>query len=126
MIKKIAGSIMFFSLIIAIPLAVMGITRVELGLPFQAFIRQVAIDSQSFGIKIPDIPKIEIDENTASILRSIISIVNNIVSFLNFIVVFLNAIISILLFLFTLIRNTIYLISNLATTHVVAVQIGII
>lgn len=87
MINKIIFSTFAICLFIAIPLAVMGYTKVELGEPFLALIQQVNKDLADFKIEIPDIPSIPLFENADGFL----AVINVLIKFVNIIIWLLNA-----------------------------------
>lgn len=108
MIKKIIFSLIFVCLIVAIPLAVMGIKKVELGEPFLAFIRVTADDAERWKLSIPEIPKIPVFSDASGfelVLNALIKFINVIIWLLNAIRSVINLIIGFLQFFFFLIKN---------------------
>lgn len=119
MIYRIVGVSMFFFCLIAIGLSLSGITHVDIGAPFLAFMNQCSRDLEAIKIEIPDIPQIPrwtvpVEEGS-DILTMLASIVNFFVFFgnmfvttLNIIVTMINVIIQLLQFLFIILRNIIH------------------
>lgn len=119
MIKKICFVLIAVSLFIAIPLALVGIKKVELGPSFIGFMNQVSEDLKGWEIKIPDIPKIPVYENADGfqlILNVMIKLVNVITSIINIVSSVLNIVIQVLQFICTLIWDLRYLVENMKAT----------
>ena len=97
MVRKIIYSTIFVCLCIAIPLAMMGYERVELGTPFLALMRSVNLDLENFKIAIPDIPTIPVIPSESSagndILSVLISIANGLIGFINVLINIINVLI---------------------------------
>jgi len=103
MIYKISCGALFLFLIIAIVLALNGITEVRLGADFTAFMRSVSITFDNWDyIKIPDIPSIPSPPNTEgwnAVVNVLTGIGNFFIGVLNFVIIILNGIKDILLFI---------------------------
>lgn len=110
MIRKISIILIFACLLIAIPLALMGYEKVELGGPFLAFMRTTSDDLNNYKITIPDIPKIPAFEEPKGlqvVLNFLVRVVNGLSTLLNVIIMVLNELIQLLEFFFLMIRNLI-------------------
>lgn len=108
MIKRIVACLLFFCLIIAIPLAIAGVERVELGGAFMALLRNTSKELNTYKIEIPNIPSIP-RLNSATgfmvVIDLLISFINGLVNLLNFVVMILNYVIQVLEFFCLLIKN---------------------
>lgn len=110
MIKRIIIGGFFFCLLIAIPLSFLGITRVELGGPFLAFLRATSIDLSKYKFEIPNIPSIPLSEQVGTgwdILRVFTNFVNFFVTVINAFINIFNIIITLFEFIGLLIKNLI-------------------
>lgn len=110
MIKKIVFSLLFVCLCIAIPLAIAGYTKVELGKSGLALLNITARDLENFKIEIPDIPaipKFNVDNGAVLVLNFLIDIVNGLSTLINFIVDILNIVIQFIQYVVILIKNII-------------------
>lgn len=121
MLKKIALSGILLCLFIAIPLALLGIRRVEIGTPFVTFMRTVSQDLQQYKIAIPTIPNIpSVDEFKGAwlILDVVIKFFNFIINICNFAITFMNVIIQFIQMLFIIIKRLITLKDTLEASAV--------
>lgn len=110
MIRKMTLSIIFVCLCIAIPLAMLGYKKVELGTPFLALMSTTTRDLNNYKVQIPDIPRIPLFENPEGILiviQFLIKVVNGLTALINVIILVVNYVIQILEFLVLLVRNLI-------------------
>lgn len=108
MIKRIGAFLILGCLLIAIPLAILGYEKVELGGPFLAVMNQTSKDLQNFKIAIPDIPKIPLFESPQGfelVLNFLIKVTNGISGVLNFLIMLINTIIQLLEFIFLMVKN---------------------
>lgn len=108
MIKKITIVSIFLCLLIAIPLSLLGIKKVEIGPAFMSFMNTCNKDLNSFKIAIPNIPKIPSPPNLNgfwAILNAFISFGNFIIGVFNVGITFLNIIIQLIEFLIIVIKN---------------------
>lgn len=102
MIYKISCSALFLFLIIAIVLALNGVTEVRLGADFNNFMSAVALRFQNWQWNIPSIPDIAKSpsaEGWWAVLNVLIDVANFFISVVNFIIVLLNAIKDVLVFI---------------------------
>lgn len=100
----------FLSLVIAIPLAVLGFKRVELGTAGMSLIKTTSIELNNFKIEIPSIPMIpqfKTPNGFELVLNFLIAVVNGLSTLVNFIITLLNIIIQLLEFIFLIIKNLI-------------------
>lgn len=105
MVKKICLTLILLSLFIAIPLAVLGVKKVDLGTGFLWFMQKVDSDLSKWSVSIPTIPLIEKFEDTSGwlvVLNFLITIWQAISVFLNIIISIINYIIQIIQFICTL------------------------
>lgn len=110
MIKKISISLIFLCLLIAIPLALMGYKKVELGTPGLALLRVSAIQLEQYKVEIPDIPQIPLFNAGGGwlvVLDFLIKVVNGLTTFINFLVDIFNYIIKIIEYIVIIIKNLI-------------------
>lgn len=110
MLKKISISLIFVCLLIAIPLALLGYEKVELGTPFMALMSNTSRQLESYKVSIPDIPMIPAFEEPQGILvvvQFLLKVVNGISTLLNVIIMVLNSLIQLLEFIFLLLKNLI-------------------
>ena len=117
MIRKMIFAGIFFCLCIAIPLAFMGIQKVEVGGPVMAFLKATSIDMSKWQLKIPDIPNIPLSENVegfALVLDLLARFVNMVIGWINGIVKIINIIINLIQYILTLLKNLITLKDTIA------------
>lgn len=110
MIKKISLSFIFVCLLIAIPLALLGYKKVELGSPFLALMANTTRQLEGYKVTIPDIPMIpafEEPEGIMVVVQFLLKVVNGISTLLNVIIMLLNSLIQLLEFIFLLLKNLI-------------------
>ena len=115
MIKKIALICTLVSLLIALPLAFMGIKYIKPGAPFLAFINGVVADLETWKFEIPDIPKIPYIDNPnffEGILNALYFIINVITRIGNFAIALSNVFIYVIQFIVALIKHIINLVKN--------------
>lgn len=108
MIKNVVIALFFFDLIIASMLIAFGISKVELGAPFMAFMRQCNSELLEFKLEIPNIPKIpnfDVGSGWLLILDFFINVVNGLSSLINVIINILNIVIQLMQFLYIIIKN---------------------
>lgn len=126
MFKKIVLSLVLVCLFIAIPLALMGYKKVELGEPFLAFMQNVSKELNDFKIAIPDIPSIPHFEGAtdggflevmSNILNALINFVNVIITVLNALSTIINIIIQLLQTIFIVIKQLIGFKDNVAANN---------
>ena len=113
MIKKIALSLILVCLFIAIPLAVIGIKKVELGSAFLGFMRQVSATYDKWDIAIPTIPtidKVSENNNWFLLLNAFIDVVNVFSRIVNILILILNIAIQLFQFVCSLLWEIIHLI----------------
>ena len=111
MVNKIIFSTFTICLFIAIPLAIMGYEKVELGEPFMAMISQVNNELNNFKIEIPDIPTIPIFENASGFL----AVLNVLIKFVNMIIWILNAFCDLINVILQLIQTIVLFVKALVT-----------
>lgn len=122
MIKRIIACGFLLCLFVAIPLALMGIEKVELGSPFLAFLKNCNRELNDFKIEIPNVPHIpnlDVQNDFLAFVNVVINFINGLVNVINFVVMFFNVIISVLQFLFILIKNLITFKDMLLTNPIV-------
>lgn len=110
MIKRIIAYLILFCLIIAVPLSLAGITRVELGGSFLALMKNTSRELNEFKIAIPSIPNIpKLDQvgGIWEVINVLVTFINGFVNVLNFLVTILNYAIQLIQFLVLLIKNMI-------------------
>lgn len=111
MLRRIVVSIIFISLLIAIPLSLMGYKQVELGTPFLALMKSVSRDLEEFKIAIPDIPNIPAFESGQSgwfdALNVLISIGNAFIGIINILSMITNVVISVIQVVVLVVKNLI-------------------
>lgn len=116
MINKICFSLFTLCMFIAIPLALAGFERVELGQDFLMFMSKCSIELDSYKIAIPEIPMIgSLDTNGdfwLNIVNGLINFVNFISRILNVLTTILNVIIQVLEFIIIVVKNLIALANN--------------
>ena len=113
MIKKIALSLILVCLFIAIPLAVVGVKKVDLGPAFIGFMRQVSATYDKWDIAIPTIPtidKVSENNNWFLLLNAFIDVVNICSRIVNILILILNVIIQLFQFICSLLWELIHLI----------------
>lgn len=115
MIKKICASLILISLFIALPLAAMGIKRVDLGPAFLSFMNRVSTDLEGWKVDIPSIPMLEpmTEGNNMDAVNFFVSFANFIFTILNVVILLLNVVIQLVQFICTLIWDLRLLIENL-------------
>lgn len=117
MIKKIIFAAIVLCLFIAIPLALLGITHVELGQPFMTFLRNCNIELNQYKVVIPNIPDIPSPPNPSGwllILNAFVAFANFFVRIINVFTSILSTVIQLFQFIFILIKNLITLKDTLA------------
>lgn len=117
MIKKIVFSLIFVCMLIAIPLALMGIRHVNVGGPFLSFLRGASLELNQYKVGIPTIPNVPTPQETGGwwdVLQVLVSIANGFVGICNFAITFMNTIVQLLQFVFIIIRRLITLKDTLA------------
>lgn len=121
MIKKISLTLVFLCLIIAIPLAILGYKKVEIGSSGLALIKMTSQQLQDYSIEIPNIPmipKFDVGNGWLVVLNFLIDVVNGLSSLINFIIYLLNIVIQLLEFIVLIIRNLIVFRDNLASNAI--------
>ena len=121
MIKRIIFSLFFVCLIIALPLGILGVKRVEIGLPFLTFLRETEQDCALINIQIPtvsELPTPPVFEWYDVVLNLLKMVCNFFIDIYNFLVNILNALISAIKFLIILIRNLFRLKDILYTQYI--------
>lgn len=106
MIKKIAISLLLLCLFIAIPLAILGVKRIELGGAFIKFMDMVDSDFVKWKVDIPNIPTFEPAEKENGwtlLLNFVIHVYNFFVTIVNGGITLMNIIIQVIQFLCTVI-----------------------
>ena len=117
MIKRMIFAGIFFCLCIAIPLAFMGVEKVEIGGPVMAFLKATSIDMSKWQLKIPEIPSIELQENVSGfglVLDLLARFVNMVILWINGFVKIVNIIINLIQYIATLLKNLITLKDTIA------------
>lgn len=117
MIKKICFSLIFVCMLIAIPLALMGIKHVGVGGPFLSFLRGASMELNQYKVGIPNIPSVPTPQETGGwwdVLGVLVSIANGFIGICNFAITFMNTIVQLLQFVFIIIRRLITLKDTLA------------
>lgn len=110
MIKKITIVSILLCLLIAIPLSILGIRKVELGPSFLAFMNTCNRDLNNFKIEIPNIPRIPSPPNLDgfwAILNAFISFGNFIIGVINVGITLINVVIQLIEFIIIMIKNLI-------------------
>lgn len=105
MVKKICLTLILLSLFIAIPLAIMGVKKIDLGTGFLWFMQKVDTDLAAWQVKIPNIPIIPKFEDASGwlvVLNFLISVWQGITVVLNIIITIFNYIIQLIQFICTL------------------------
>lgn len=121
MIKRIIGFFFLGCLIIAIPLAIAGITHVDIGGSFVAFLKQCDHDFMLVnGIEIPNIPDIPKPPNTGGWW----DVLGALIDFANFIVLLINVVTSVANVIISLIKYIIIIIKNVFTFRDGLIQTG--
>lgn len=117
MIKKIIFSGIVLCLFIAVPLALLGYTKVELGQPFLGLMKAVSRDLNNFKIAIPEIPHIPTfeEESASGGLEVLFNILNVIINFFNMIITLINAVVGIFNVVLQLLECIVLVIKNLIT-----------
>lgn len=108
MIKNVVVALFFFDLIIAGMLITFGVSKVELGAPFMAFMKQCNDDLLAFKVEIPNIPQIpkfESGNGWLLVLDFLINIVNGLSNLVNVIINILNVLIQLFEFSIIIIKN---------------------
>lgn len=119
MIKKIIFTLIFVCMLIAIPLALMGIRYVNVGGPFLSFLRGASNELNQYKVGIPEIPSVPLPQESGGwwdVLGVLVSIANGFIGICNFAIMFMNTIVQLLQFVFILIRRLITLKDTLAAT----------
>lgn len=119
MIKKICIALIAVSLFIAIPLALVGIKKIELGPAFMSFMNRVSADLEVWKVQIPNIPNIPKYSDATGflvVLNALIKLVNTLTSLINILSTILNVVIEVLQFMCTLLWDLRYLIDNMKST----------
>lgn len=120
MIYKISCSALFLFLIIAIVLALNGVTEVRLGADFNSFMNAVAIRFADWQWQIPSIPDIQKSPSAEGwfvVLNVLIDIANFFISVVNFIIVLLNAIKDVLVFITAIFTELFKFIQNVINNN---------
>lgn len=111
MIKRIIAYLIFGCLIVALPLSIAGITRVQLGGPFLAVLKLTNQQLNDFTIAIPSIPQIpKMDKLNGffQVVNLLITFFNGLINLINFIITIVNYIIKLIEFLVILVKNLIF------------------
>lgn len=117
MIKKIVFSLIFLCMLIAIPLALLGIRHVSVGGAFLSFLRGCSMELNQYKVAIPNIPNVPTPQETGGwwdVLGVLVSIANGVIGICNFAINFMNTIVQLLQFVFIIIRRLITLKDTLA------------
>lgn len=117
MIKKIAFSLIFVCMLIALPLALMGLHHVSVGGAFLSFLKGANAELQQFKFEIPSIPSVPTPAESGGwwdVLGVLVSIANAFIGFCNFAISFMNVLIAIVQFVVIMIRRLITLKDTLA------------
>lgn len=111
MIRKIIYAGIFLCLLIAIPLSLMGIEKVEPGMPFLAFLKNCNRELNDFKIEIPNIPAIPLLDTEGNpflnFVNGVINFLNGVSNLINFIITLLNVVIQVIQFIFIVVKNLI-------------------
>lgn len=107
MLTKIIGYILFFCLLVAIPLSLAGVQKIELGNDYYTFIATVSRNAEAVNFEIPNIPMIPETSGFAgaNVLNVLAGFVNFLSNILNFVVQVLNFVIKLFIFLFFLFKE---------------------
>lgn len=119
MIKKIICSGILLCLFIAIPLAVLGVKKVEAGTAFNAFLMNLNSHYLAWKIEIPKIPNIELLENAewyTLVVNFLINTWNIVKDIFNIFITLINVIIAIIQFICTFLFEIGYMIGTLIST----------
>ena len=106
MIKKIALALLMLCLFIAIPLAIFGVKRIELGGAFMKFMEMVDNDFAVWKLDIPNVPKFELlakENGWTFLLNFVIHVYNLFATIVNGGITLMNIIIQVIQFICTLI-----------------------
>lgn len=117
MIKKMIVSMFFICLVIAIPLAMLGIKHVDLGPSFIKFLSQTSLDMEKWQLQIPNIPDIPKPPSLGGwldILSVIIDFFNFLIDLFNVIIGMFNFVLMFTQYIFTLVKNLIMFKDTLA------------
>lgn len=110
MFKRIIAVIMLLCLLIAVPLALLGIKRVELGEPFLALMHAVTKDLNNFKVEIPDIPLIDFGDKVGAgwdVIKAIASFFNFFIRIINVFILLINIVIQLFQVIFLVVRHLI-------------------
>ncbi|MBO4667848.1 MAG: hypothetical protein J5666_06990 [Bacilli bacterium] len=110
MIKKICFSLIFVCMLIALPLALMGIHHVSVSGPFLAFLKGTNLELEQFRFEIPSIPNVPTPGETGGwwdVLGVLVSIANMFIGVCNLAISFMNVIIAIVQFVVIFVRRLI-------------------
>lgn len=116
MIKRIAVCCIFVCLLIALPLALMGIKKVELSGPFMAFMKDTLRDLEKWKFEIPNIPQFQMQENSnfwEDLLNGLKVIGNLFIGIYNLAINIMNVVIYIIQFFVAIVKHLISLVGNL-------------
>lgn len=128
MINKIICSYIFFACIIAVFLFLAGVRApIHLSTYFQGFLVNTNLELSRFGISIPNIPYIPVedvvtlDDSGVLILdwfinfaKGFFNFINFLVDILNFLVLLINTIIQLIQFIFIFLKNLITMKNDIA------------
>lgn len=115
MIKKIACVCIFISLLIALPLGLMGYKYVTLGPQFTAFMKATVRDLENWKFEIPNIPTLEPQQNAEGwelVLNILKYLANFFIGIYNFAITIMNIVIYIIQFFIAIIKHLIELVKN--------------
>lgn len=110
MIKKISLSLILICLFVAIPLALLGYDKVQIGPSGLAFLRAVDQTFKDNYYEIPDIPKIpnfEVGTVWFTVLNFLINVVNGLSTLINVIVDIFNVLVHIVEYLVFIVYHAI-------------------
>lgn len=121
MLKRIVAISTLVCLFIAIPLAIMGIKRVDLGQPFLALMKAVNSDLQNYRIEIPNIPLIPLGSQSGGgweVLKVVVNFFNFFIQIINIFIQVFNVIIQLFQCIFLVVRHLITFKDTLANYQV--------
>lgn len=116
MIKKIICAGILLCLFIAIPLAIVGIKKVEPGITFNAFLVSLNKHYEAWKLDIPYISQIDLIKNASGwtlILNFLINVWNIITRILNILITIINVLINIIQFICTFLYEIGFMIGTL-------------
>lgn len=123
MINRIIFSLFFICLIIAIFLLGFGITHVDIGTDFYAFMAGVSVRMNDFKIDIPNIPQIDAGSVQSGGINALVNIGNFFINFLNVIITIINLVNKVTEFFIIIIVQFVEMLINVKDSYIDLVQV---